>query len=71
MVTGVLIEDAISNIKGTIYALKGSKVTIIKDCGLALIVEYKHKKFPISKQKVKIDESNNPTEAVRKNTKDL
>lgn len=61
MVTGVLIEDAISNIKGTIYALKGSKVTIIKDCGLALIVKHKNKKFPISKQKVKIDESNNPT----------
>jgi hypothetical protein len=59
VLTGILTEDAISSLKKVVYALKGEKVTIIKDCGLALIVECKGKKFPISKHKVKLDEFNN------------
>ncbi|CAB4126221.1 hypothetical protein UFOVP153_27 [uncultured Caudovirales phage] len=59
-----LIADAYSNTKAKIYAVKGDKVTIVKDCGLALIVEdLKGKRFPISKHKVKLNESNNTTEA--------
>lgn len=45
----ILAEDAVSYVKGVIYGKKGEKVTLVKDCGRALIVENENgNRFPIS-----------------------